>query len=98
MLDARHLATIRAALLFWREEIHWPVLMQPCFENQDEVPLAPHEVDRLRSVLQFANLRYANYQAATDRLTDQRLFSTVEEAHAAAESGSNLAAVILTAD
>lgn len=51
-LTQREIATIRAALLFWREEMcpHDPAIMQPYFETvgcSDIAPLTASELENL---------------------------------------------------
>ena len=50
MLTARHVATVRAALLFWEEEMAAspPAFMRPFLDPPEMEPLSVDEVQELR--------------------------------------------------
>lgn len=87
MPTSRELAAIRAALLFWQEEMcpHGAALMRPYLEPAGVEPLAAAEIDSLRRVLRPENVRYALYDAPSGRLVTTRLFTADEAALAAGE-------------
>jgi hypothetical protein len=90
MLADRELATIRAALAYWRDEMtpHGREAMQPYLDVPLKTPLAPAEIERLRSRFLSSAVRYALFvDTAALRLVSER------DALAAAQAG----AVVLTA-
>lgn len=80
MLTPRHLATLRAALLYWQEEIspHEPAVAQPYLESADRTPLNTEEIAELRKKLEVG-IRYAIYDPSRQRLDDLELFAELEE-------------------
>ena len=95
MLTPRHLATIRAALLYWQEEMcpHGATAMRPYLEPPDADPLAADEVAQVRQALK-TDVRYAVYDPIRNRLDGAEFFADYEEADLAA-GGLAVASVIL---
>ena len=96
MLTQRQLATLRAALQFWREEIcpHGEVAARPYLETSAIAPLTSDEVNELRDRFDPTNLRYALFSTDQGSLTESTLFSTLEEAEILAADG-RIATIIL---
>jgi len=97
MLTPRQVATLRAALLYWQEEMcpHGNEAMQSYLEPAGLDPLSEEETAELRDRLS-SNVRYAVYDMAKERLDGPELFLDIQEAKLAA-GGANLATVILPA-
>jgi hypothetical protein len=97
MLTPRHVATLRAALLFWQEEMcpHGQEAMQPYLESSGLEPLSEEETADVRDRLS-SNVCYAVYDPARERLDGTELFLDISEAELAA-GGQMLATVILPA-
>ena len=72
MLTLRELATLRAALLFWKEEMcpHGEQVMQPYFDGLTVESLSAIEVEQLRSRLEPALVRYAQFDKLNQKLVD----------------------------
>jgi len=75
LLTKRHLAIIRAALLFFDEEMspHGPDVARPYFEEPLEEELAIDEVRQLRQLLQTVELRYVCCDGTGVTVLDQEL-------------------------
>lgn len=73
MLTRQHLATIRAALRFWNEEIavHDANVARPYFDLSDVEPLTAAEIESLIRNLKTA--RYAIYDRRTKDLKSTEL-------------------------
>ena len=82
MITDRQLATVRAALRYWQEEMcpHDESVMRPYLERPDIEPLTSDEVEVLRQQFVPDAVRYGIYDRASQRLADQGLFVTVDEA------------------
>lgn len=82
MITRRELATLRAALLFWKEEMspHGEQSMQPYFDGPAVEPLSAIEIEQLRSQLDPSLVRYAQLDVATLQLVEGQLLTTPEEA------------------
>ena len=97
MLTQRQVATLRAALLFWQEEMcpHGSEVMRPYMDAVNNTLLNSVEITELRD--QFKrDVRYAIYDSAKERLDGLELFQEIQEAEMAA-GGRMLACVILPA-
>jgi hypothetical protein len=99
MLTPRELATLRAALLFWKEEMcpHDASLVRPYFDTPVVESLSASEIDQLRVLLDQAFVRYANYDATTDTLATAQLLATPAEA-LRAWGAAQIATVLLPLD
>ena len=95
MLTERQVATLRAALLYWQEEMcpHGELGMQPYLESPGLEPLSAAETAELRDRLN-RNVCYAVYDSAKKRLNGSELFQEYQEAQLAAGS-LTVAAVLL---
>lgn len=82
MLTPAELATIRAALSYWQEEMgpHGAGAMQSYYDDPSSVPLEGNELSELRSKLAGVELGYAIYDLARSRFSHARLFHSLEEA------------------
>lgn len=101
MLTTRQLALLRAALLFFEEEMtpHGPELSEPYFEEPLPEPLTAAEVRQLRDALRRCVLRYARLNRTATRLRHRELFSSVEEArHGTSGPPARVAAVLIFPD
>jgi hypothetical protein len=78
MLTTRQLATLRAALRFWSEEMHTTAHMRPYFDTRKQVPLSQREIATLRKQLSSQQLRYAGFDELTGQLTSTELFARAE--------------------
>ena len=72
------IAVLRAALLFWQEEIaiHEPGIGYSYWQDQPYDPLSPDEVDELRRQLSFA--KYLQVDPETARLVTTELLSAAD--------------------
>lgn len=95
MLTSREVATMRAALLYWRQEIspHGDEAASPYLEPPDVRPLDIEEIDRLRVQL-HSQVRYVSFDPATNSLASLELLPVVGEP---AAPSSSVATVILPA-
>ncbi len=96
MLTKRHLATIRAALLFWKEEIavHNARIATPYLEDDTILPLEFNEVEQLRRC--FQRVRYVAYDPQTDTLLSQEFLHDAPEQDLR-KRGHEIATLILPA-
>ena len=96
MLTRRQLATIRAALQFWREEIcpHGETAARPYVDSDQITPLVADEVDELRDRFDSPALRYAVIAPDHSKLQSTTLFTTVEEAESFAKVCDHVALVL----
>ena len=94
MLTPRVLAAIRAALLFWMEEmaIHNPEVARPYWDTASFEPLSVTELEALRNQLTFVH--YVAYDPVQGALTSTRL-CTAADVDVAAVASSNWATVLL---
>ena len=74
MLTLRECATIRAALLFWSEEMDELEHMRAYMEPKGMEPVSLMEIKELRKRLTLVCIRYAVYDPTTDRLFSTALF------------------------
>ena len=97
MLGPSEIETMRAALLYWQEEIcpYGEAAARTNFEEDDARPLSASQIDRLRQTL-ASRVRYAIYDAANQQLLTTALWSSGDEAAREAK-GQGVAAVILPA-
>lgn len=81
MITWRELATLRAALLFWKEEMcpHGEQFMQPYFDGPAVEPLSALELEQLRAQLDPAFVRYAPFDLVKQQLVDGQLLTTPAE-------------------
>lgn len=84
MITSRHLTTIRAALLFWEEEIcpHDREIMLPYFDAPNADPLSGDEVAHLRTELKDTTIRYSLYNRDRRQLSAVTLFDSPDQATA----------------
>jgi len=96
MLQERELATIRAALQFWREEIvpHGEELARPYFDVDQVVPLSDPEIQDLQDQFQPARVRYARLVVGGSTLATVDLFENPEPSQ---QSTSPVATILLPA-
>jgi hypothetical protein len=98
MLTERELATIRAALTFWREEMHPhddEEMLHPYFDASPVDPLTSAEIEELRALLQPERVRYAAFDRRTAAIQGDQLFASPEAALQAAGPDAPLAVVLL---
>jgi hypothetical protein len=97
MLTVRDLATVRAALRYWQEEIcpHHAEIAKPYLRPHDVEPLSAVEIERLRERLGPQAVRYALDAGEAAMLADVRLF-TLDEALRMAQGEARFATVILS--
>jgi hypothetical protein len=93
MLTPRILAAIRAALLFWMEEIaiHDPAIARPYWDTVSFEPLSVSELESLRNQLTYVH--YVGYDPIRGALTSTRLIAAAELDDSAASA--SWAAVLL---
>ena len=97
MLTASQLATVRAALLFWQEEMatNPPDFMRPFLDLSDMKPLSVKDVQELREQFDPRFVRYAIYDADNDALADLRLFADSDDARQQTRPGNVVVTVLL---
>ena len=97
MLGPSEIETMRAALLYWQQEIcpHGETAAKPYFEESEARPLSASEIDTLRQTL-ASRVRYAIYDEANQQLLTTALWSSGDDAAREAK-GQGVAAVILPA-
>ena len=97
MLTMRELATLRAALLFWKEEMgpHGKQVMQPYFEGLSVETLSNLEVEQLRSQFQPALVRYAQLDNDKQQLVNGQLLVHAADALDAWGTKTHVATVLL---
>ena len=99
MIKLREWATIRAALLFWQEEMcpSGSTIMRPYYDVEVEVEesLGAEEVEGLRARLSESSVRYAAFDPATGRLASIELIVDAEEAIRLSDDTSAIATVII---
>lgn len=95
MHDPDEVATIRAALLYWQQEIcpHGAPAVRQYLDPPGVRVLSTDEVAALRESLRF-NVRYAVYDEIRDRLVDTKLY-TLHEVAVEAAGGRIVATVII---
>jgi hypothetical protein len=99
MLTSRQLATIRAALRYWQEEMcpHGAPAMRPYLGSQEIEPLDATELAQLRRRFLPAAIRYALYQRKSRELLSRQLFTTAKAAAEQIKQHLSLATVLLPA-
>ena len=97
MLTASQLATVRAALLFWEEEMatNPADFMRPFLDPRDMKPLSVAEVQELRERFDPQAVRYAAWNRGTDTLADLRPFSDSDDARQQPRPGNVVVTVLL---
>jgi hypothetical protein len=85
LLTPRHLATLRAALQFWKEEMgsHSVEFMQPYFDVDTIEPLTIEEITALDRQLK-SDVRYVICDPQREQIDNTTLFTDVEQAQEAA--------------
>lgn len=98
MLTKRHLAIIRAALLFFDEEMspHDPDVARPYFEEPLEEELAIGEVRQLQELLQTVELRYLCCEETEATVPSQELLTFEQVQNIPNLFDKHLATVLLT--
>ncbi|WP_437222714.1 hypothetical protein SH661x_002906 [Planctomicrobium sp. SH661] len=97
MLTSRHLAVIRAALMFFDEEMspHGANVSEPYFDELLDPPLAVDETRELRDLVSHCELMYACCDRAPGLLLHPELFSSLDEAELSAmEPGQCVVSVL----
>ena len=99
MIQLRELATIRAALLFWQEEMcpSGSTIMQPYYDVAVDEPLLADEITALRSKLGDSCVRYAAYDPASCRLATVELIADADEAVRQAVDSGAIATMLIPA-
>lgn len=84
-LTARHIATVRAALLYWQEEMcpNGTGVMRPYLDPPGVRPLSAVEISGVRDLL-ASGVRYALYRPGQGRLASTELYPTDQVAKSAA--------------
>lgn len=98
MITPREFTALRAALLYWREEMcpHPESLAMPYLDTLQFAPLSAEEVNVLRNALTPARLRYVAFHLGTRRLMNNRLVLPTELSEAGEEAP--WATVVLPSD
>lgn len=98
MLTKRHLAIIRAALLFFDEEMspHGSDVVRPYFEERLERKLEADEVGLLRELLRTVELRYLCCEGTGGAVASQELLTFEQAQDIQTLFDSRLATVLLT--
>ena len=98
MLTKRHLAIIRAALLFFDEEMspHGPDVARPYFEEPLAEELTVDEVGQLRELLRTVELRYVCCDETGATVPSQELLTFEQAQNIPNLLDSRLATVLLT--
>jgi len=97
VLTIRELATVQAALQYWKEEMcpHGANAMRPYLEPRQVEPLTATEIEELRQQFDPGTVRYAIYAPDAKRLAGTDLHITAERAKRAAGAGVHVATVLL---
>ena len=97
MLSHDQLATVRAALLFWEEEIcpHPTEVGMPYYDEVVSEPLSAQAVADLRSRFHTSNVRYALCDSTCTRLASTQLFTTGNHAVQHTDEPTLVASLIL---
>lgn len=95
MLTSRELTTVRAALLYWQEEMcPHPAVMPPYFQPQQVQPLADAETEALRERFAEEALRYMVCDPLSGNLIGELYSSAEAAAQFASGDSSHIATVI----
>ncbi|MHC2068147.1 hypothetical protein ACYFX5_11780 [Bremerella sp. T1] len=97
MLNERHLATIRAALRYWHDEMasHDHTLSKPYFQELDAEPLNPEEVSELIRTLESTTIRPVVIDARTGQMIDNSARVCQEEDESPGNAEQPLEAALL---
>ena len=97
MLTQHDLATVRAALLFWEEEMcpHGEDAAQHYFDEPGTVPLASSEVRQLRAAFVTSRVRYALYDRERGQLADTQPLAANDAALHRANPRHRVAMILL---
>lgn len=101
MLTTKHLAVIRAALMFWDEEMspHDPAVSAPYLDQPiGSGEWIKHEVAFLRDQLASCQLRYVLYSPDGKSLVSSQVFESLDQAQAAASSALVATLFVFAAD
>jgi hypothetical protein len=97
MLTASQLATVRAALRYWEEEMgpHDVEVMRPYLDPPDIEPLSRDELRQLRDRFDPQSIRYAVYDSDRESLAGTDLFVDCDEALQRAGTDDDAVTVLL---
>ena len=97
MLIANQLATVRAALLFWEEEMatNPAEFMRPFLDLPDMEPLSVDEVQELKEQFDPRAVRYAVYHPESQSLAGMNLFVDSDDARQQTRPGNVVVTVLL---
>jgi hypothetical protein len=97
MLTTEELATVRAALRYWQEEMcpHGPAGMWPYWDNRRLIALSATEVAALRQQFLAKNVGYAVYDVASRQLQGGVVSRTAAAAKRKAGKNQKVATVLL---
>ncbi len=93
MLNERHLATIRAALRYWQDEMasHNQTMSRPYFRELEAKPLNPDEVSELIHTLESTIFR----PVIIDSRTGQVISNSPEDENSLETEGKSVEATLL---
>lgn len=88
------LATVRAALKYWQEEMcpHPTAIQEPYFDDPVKDFLSPQTIEQLRESLQANAVRYAVWDPLTEKLAGLELFDSPD--HLVDDSDSEVVTVL----
>lgn len=97
MLTHDQLATVRAALLFWQEEIcpHTPEVSLPYLDVATTEILSAEAVAELRSRFTSVDIRYVLINRHMNQLISRELFDNADDALQRGEGSAVIASVLL---
>jgi hypothetical protein len=97
MFTLQQLATLRAALRYWQEEMcpHGAAAMRPYLGTKNLEPLSSAEVARLGQRLQPKAIRYVLYDCKRRKLASPQLWKSMEAAVQQAHPPLAVATVLL---
>lgn len=100
MLGIRELATVRAALAYWRDEMcpHGIEAMRAYFDHPDTDPLTASEVAELQGSLSLVALRFVLLDEHHRDMVQSPIFCTFDAACAQQTSGQLVASLFLSLD
>ena len=88
--------TIRAALLYWQQEIcpHGELAARPYLEGDHIRPLSAAEIDSLRTCL-TGDFRYANFVLAEGQMLSRKVWQSPDDAASEAGDHAGVVTVLL---
>lgn len=97
MINERHLATIRAALRYWHDEMasHDQTLSRPYFREHEAEPLNSDEVLELIRTLELTIIRPVMLDARTGRLIENGPWISQKEVGSQADAEQPIEATLL---